>query len=722
LPRATPDAGEDPGTPLELPRLELVCLGPATARVAGRTAPADVLWRKHLALLIYLALSPTRSRSRNQVLGALWPEKNEARARHSLNEALHRLRASLGSARLQSQGETIALNPADLEVDVVRLESLAAARPSEAVALLRGDFLEGFAVEGAPGFEDWADAERARLRTVGATALIAHGERALAAGGFAAAREAGQRALALEPYSEAAVRLEIRAAALAGDSAAALKCHHQFAARLQQIGERPSRELEALAERVRTHGWQQRERAPAGDEPPLVGRTAATAEIERTITQRLLHGPCALLIAGDPGTGKTRLLNQCLERLALEGALAVSARLLGSDQDAPWSALRALMRGGLVGAPGLPAADPRALAVLAALVPELAERIQPQPPRDRGEVGGALASLLSAVADETPLALGLDQADWCDGATLGALRAALEQLGSAPVVLVLTSAGGEGPPSELVELQREIGRGIAGTVLRLAPLTREDLGELVTALAPWCSTERERSRLTRRLAFETGGNPFLAVTVLRGLQDLAVLRQDALEWPAPQATFESPLPIIVPDLVRRAIVARLVQLDPPTRAVLGAASIGDVTLDLELVGALTGVTGALLEDRLAVLERQRFLAFDAGRYAFAAPLVQQVVRAEGLTPGQVQSLRSRAVEALGGRPDLESRVLRAELQSRATPGARAFEEAVTVARAALAAQSRRTARRAILAAERAVAAEPGFDRLQLHELQALLQT
>ena len=67
-------------------------------------------------------------------------------------------------------------------------------------------------------------------------------------------------------------------------------------------------------------------------------------------------------------------------------------------------------------------------------------------------------------------------------------------------------------------------------------------------------------------------------------------------------------------------------------------------------------------------------------------------------------------------------MLRAELQARAAPGARAFEEAVAVAHAALAAQSRRTARRAILAAERAVAAEPGFDPRQLSELQALLQT
>jgi len=319
------------------------------------------------------------------------------------------------------------------------------------------------------------------------------------------------------------------------------------------------------------------------------------------------------------------------------------------------------------------------------------------------------------------LALGLDQADFCDGATLGALHAAMQQLRSVPVVLVLTSAAGQDIPPELAQLQREIGRGVAGAVIRLEPLTLADLGELVAALAPWCQSERERSRLTRRLAFETGGNPFLAVTMLRGLQDLALLRQDALEWPAPQATFESPLPMIVPDMVRRAIVARLVQLDAPAKSVLGAASIGDVTLDLDLIGTLTGLAGAALDDRLAVLERQQFLSLEAGRYVFAAPLVQQVVRAEGLTPGQVQSLRTRAAEALAARPDLESRALRAELLARSSPGARAFEEAVALARAAIAAESPRIARRAVRAAERVAESEQGVDRHELDEARRLLR-
>jgi len=380
------------------------------------------------------------------------------------------------------------------------------------------------------------------------------------------------------------------------------------------------------------------------------------------------------------------------------------------------------MRSGLAGAPGVPATDPHALGILAALVPELEARIQPRQPQDRGEVAGALASLLAAVADEAPVALGLDQAHLCDGATIGAVHAALEQLRSLPVIVVLASASSQDELSpELLQLQQEIGRGIAGAVIRLEPLSLEDLALLVAALAPWCSTERERSRLTRRLAFETGGNPFLAVTMLRGLQDLVVLRQDALEWPAPHATFESPLPMLVPDLVRRAIVARLVRLDPHAKAILGAASIGSETLDLGLISALTGLTGAALDDCLAVLERQRFLSLDTDRYVFAAPLIQQVVRSEGLTPGQVQGLRSRAVEALAARQDLDSRALRAELLARTTGGTRAFNEAVALAREALAVESRRTARRAMLAAERAIKTEPGLDRHELDELRELLK-
>src|SRR4029453_16233679 len=99
--------------------------------------------------------------SRNQVLRVLWPDKDESRARHSLNESVHRLRSCLGQARLEAQGDSIPLSGQGLEVDALRLAGLAPNKLADAFKLLRGDFLEGFTVEDAPEFEDWASTERA---------------------------------------------------------------------------------------------------------------------------------------------------------------------------------------------------------------------------------------------------------------------------------------------------------------------------------------------------------------------------------------------------------------------------------------------------------------------------------------------------------------------------------------------------------------------------------
>jgi len=101
--------------------LELICLGPPTARVANCEPPPDVLWRKNLALLVYLALSPDMTRTRGHLLGLLWPEKPEDRARHSLSEAVRRLRADLGVDRITVAGEELKLNPVVLGLESYRM-------------------------------------------------------------------------------------------------------------------------------------------------------------------------------------------------------------------------------------------------------------------------------------------------------------------------------------------------------------------------------------------------------------------------------------------------------------------------------------------------------------------------------------------------------------------------------------------------------------------------
>jgi DNA-binding SARP family transcriptional activator len=705
-----------------LPRLELVCFGAATARLDGHDAPPDVVWRRHLALLVYLALSPGLTRSREHLIGLFWPEIPEERARRAFNQALYRLRQSLGEARLQSRSDAVTLNEAGLEVDALKFAGLAERNPASAVALLRGDFLEGFALDEARPFEDWMAAERERHRAMAVAVLVGHGEQRLAACRFAEARDQAQRALALEPFAEPGVRLALRAAALAGDSSGAIAIYHEFTARLAaDLGARPSRDLAALAERIRRQVARPLPPADAEPDPPLVGRETAYAEVFRQLSAAMAGGPRTVIVTAMLGMGRTRLVAECAGRMALEGAVVARARPLESDHDAAWSTLRALLRAGLAQASGLVAADSDALGVMAWLVPALGGRVPPSAPRDAAHLATALAAGFTAVAGEHPLLLAIDDAHLADGPTLEALSAAVAQLRAMPVVLLVTAVERTDPASrEMLRLGSEIGRRLPGAAVRLDPLGEDNIRSLVGSLSSWCKDDAERDRLARRLAFDTGGNPFYAVTLLRGLQRLSTLRQDLVVWPRPQATFDTPLPFSIPDLVRTAIAARIAELAGEDRRVLSVASIGALALDLDLVATLTELPRSRVEECLAASERRDLVAFNGERYAFVAPLVAEVVRRECLTAGQRTSLRRRAVDLLASRQDIEALVLRVELMAHSDPGAAAFEEAVAVARVALAAGAARTARRALAAAERAAGREVEAHRPVLEALRAQL--
>ena len=375
----------------DFPSLALHCLGPPSVRVDGREAPPDVLWRKHVALLTYLALSPDGTRSRSHLLGLLWPESPDDKARRSLNEAVRRLRSALGTERLRTRGDTLQLNASELEVDVRQFEALRAEGQLRALELLRGEFLEGFHVDDARGFEDWMEVQRAQIRQAATGLLVARAEEQLAVNRCVEARALARRALALDPFSEPALALGMRSAALEGDSIGALALYHEVAERLaREVGEKPSGALSALAARIRAGTWQRAGTRQSDLDRPLIGRREVHAQLFAPLDRHPLKGPVCLVIAGDSGSGRTRLLTACAERLALAGATVATARLLESDHDASWSTLRALMRGGLQHAPGLTGTDHLGLRVLAGLVPELAERVPPLETHDVAQVSDAL--------------------------------------------------------------------------------------------------------------------------------------------------------------------------------------------------------------------------------------------------------------------------------------------------------------------------------------------
>lgn len=688
----------------ELPRLELCCFGPPRVTVGGEPPDASVVWKKNLALLIYLALNERRACSRDHLMGLLWPEKPQDKARHSLNEAIRRLRNSLGAARIVSDGDMLSLAADGLEVDALRFEQLAKTDLDQAAGIPSGQFLEGFTIDDAPLFDEWLTVERTRLHSLWATALLAQGETALAANRFHEAQVSARQALRVQPFSEQAAHLFIRGAALSGDATGAQAFLRDFRAQIEsELGGSPSPELTALGNRVRREQWRVSIASPSIKEPPLVGREQLHREVFG-IVPAPGRAQC-IFVSGEPGMGKTRLFNDYLDRLSLGGATVALARPLESDQDREWSTLRLLVHAGLSNAPGMAGADPDALAKLASMAPDLARNVEPVEPRDRGEVALALASLLAAIAEEQPVALGIDNAHVADAATMDVLEGALLELADSPVVLFITAVPSSEQPRGLLRLSGRIGRDLAGVSLELEPIDADATRQLVGEMAPWCQTAEESDRLTRRLCFEVEGNPLLAITILRTLAERSELSNEALKWPRPRATIETPLPFKVPDLLRMTILSRVDALDQDAREVLGAASVGDTTVDAALVAELTDKTTDEVEAQLEVLEQHHFVAYHGSRYVFNPPMLKMTVEEACLSRGKLERLRQRAVQKLATKEDLISKVLRVELLAKLNNKQEAYSEAMALAETALASDSQRAARRALVAAELA-AGEP----------------
>src|SRR5438034_10817310 len=131
-------------------------LGPVRITVAGADAPAELLWRKHVALLVYLARSPRRSRTRDHLIGLLWSDRDEKQARHSLSEALRVFRRVLGDASVRADADQVGLTADSVWLDCDRFEELCTRGDwTAASVLVEGDFLEGLAIPEASDFENW---------------------------------------------------------------------------------------------------------------------------------------------------------------------------------------------------------------------------------------------------------------------------------------------------------------------------------------------------------------------------------------------------------------------------------------------------------------------------------------------------------------------------------------------------------------------------------------
>ncbi len=290
--------------------IELRTLGTVDlVRVDGTATESVSLQPKPLALFVFLALARPRGLQRRDTLLALfWPELDESRARNALSQALHRVRAAIGDGGIVGRGrEEVGVDFARLRCDAIAFEeTLEAGEPAEALELYRGDFLNGFHVSDAPGFERWLDGERSRLRRRAKSAAEKLAERAESGGGVLEAVGWLRRTIAIDPVDEEALRRLIQILADAGERAAAVRDYETFRQRLDEdYGLEPAPETRALIELIR-----EREESARSEEAIEDGGTTSihsmeTADPEPTPPRPELasHEPAS--VPRDPGGAET---------------------------------------------------------------------------------------------------------------------------------------------------------------------------------------------------------------------------------------------------------------------------------------------------------------------------------------------------------------------------------------------------------------------------------
>jgi DNA-binding CsgD family transcriptional regulator len=283
---------------------------------------------------------------------------------------------------------------------------------------------------------------------------------------------------------------------------------------------------------------------------PLIGRVAELAEV-----QAALASGRAVVLFGDAGVGKTRLLREALARWAEGGGDTEWVAATKAIRSIPFGAVSHLLP------TRLPAAG------------------------NRVELLNLVARRLEARRGRAPVAVGIDDANLLDGASAGLLH----QLAVRGLIVPVATARRNEPASDTVTaLWKDHGRRIT-----VRPLPDADVDELLTHALPGQIDPIGRRRL-RRLA---AGNPLLLGVLLADARDTGALRRQHGVWRWLGTTTGSPR-------LAELVTARLSVLDPTTRELLETIACGEpIPMSLLLSLASPAAVSAAERSGMAVVER-----------------------------------------------------------------------------------------------------------------------
>ncbi len=360
----------------------------------------------------------------------------------------------------------------------------------------------------------------------------------------------------------------------------------------------------------------------------IVGRADELAVGDATL-RRLLDGGSdgsaqVLLIAGEAGIGKTRLLDELLRRAGDAGAVTVCGRCVEHGGEIrPLTAVADI------------------LAELGAVEESDASIVTPAEALAR--LFDQARTSLRAASTHGPVVVAVEDLHWSDRTTRGLLTELARARGLGRVLLIGTYRSDElHRRHPLLPLLADLEHAARPERIDLEPLGESDVVELAAAILDQSISEEQGRELARR----SGGNPFYAEELL------AV--DDAERVPAG---------------VHHVILARSRGLEPDALASLQAASVLALPIDPTVLEATAGLETDRYRPAVDTLCRERFLIEDEGGFRFRHELVREVFL-DGLLPGERASLFARAAQALEyHRPERLGEIARLHLNAAQLPEA-----------------------------------------------------
>jgi DNA-binding CsgD family transcriptional regulator/tetratricopeptide (TPR) repeat protein len=390
---------------------------------------------------------------------------------------------------------------------------------------------------------------------------------------------------------------------------------------------------------------------------PFVGRTAELDTLRALMPMAEGEGRRVVLLGGEPGSGKSRLVREFAREAASGGALvlyggcdAVVHTPYGPFVEALDHLTRVLDPAELRAALGTAGGElTRLLPDLPARVGDLPHPVEADPDTERHRLHTAVTDLLAGVSGR-PVLLVIEDGHWADAPTLLLLRHLARAGGRARVLLLATFRDTEADlPEALSDTLADLRRSDDVVRLRLAGLSGDEVGEFVDHAAAG-DLGAAAPELARAISELTGGNPFLVCELWRGLVETQLVEvvDGAIRLTRPLTELGTP------ESVREVVSQRLSRLAPRTTDILELTATAGAEFEFDIVRRAAGLDEP---DLLAVLDeavRSGMIEELPSRtlsYRFTHELVRRALydRLTGVRRAELHLRVGEALEAAEGR-------------------------------------------------------------------------